>query len=148
MLVTGSGDGVLITVTTNVEGGSVCPLDVVAMTIEVTRDVEAGMEEAVTTEVTGGGVVLVGVVTAVEVGNVEVVVGGVEVVNGVEVVKGVVVVNGVVGFNGVVEVSEDMIRRLDRRRNVELGEEKVLLTCSVGRHVEGEKLYAATLSNL
>lgn len=61
LVVTGVEGGVLITVTTTVEGGMTEPLDVVATTTDVTSCVEGGTEEAVTTEVTGANVV-VGVV--------------------------------------------------------------------------------------
>jgi hypothetical protein len=107
LLVIGLGVGVLMTVTTTVEGGIDTPLDVVGATYEVENEVDGGTEEAVTTEVTGGGVdVVVGVVAIVVVG--VLVVSGVVVVNGVDVVKGVVVVSGVVVVNGV-DVSEDMM---------------------------------------
>jgi hypothetical protein len=107
LLVIGVDVGVLMTVTTTVEGGIDTPLDVVGGTNEVENEVDGGTEEAVTTEVTGGGVdVVVGVVAIVVVG--VLVVSGVVVVNGVDVVKGVVVVSGVVVVNGV-DVSEDMM---------------------------------------
>lgn len=92
---TGVEGGVLITVTTTVEGGISEPLDVLARTMDVTSWVDAGTDEAVTTEVTGARVVVgvVGswaVVWAVVIG----------------VVGAFVVVNGVVGVKGAVEVTE------------------------------------------
>lgn len=60
-LATWVGDGVLMTVTTTVEGGMTEPLEVLATMTDVTSCVDTGSEEAVTTEVTGA-IVGVGVV--------------------------------------------------------------------------------------
>lgn len=97
-----TGDGVLIFVTTTVDGCAGAPSDGVAITVDVTSCVVAGAAEAVTMEVTGCVGVGVGVVVGVV---------GVGVVNGVDVVKGVVVVNGVVVKDVLSATSEDdMIR--------------------------------------